>query len=102
VTLAVIGALALAILAAALVKLAGDSGPAPPARTMTVTTAQPAAAAPASTLPASTTAQGAVPGAGLAGPAATRARRRRARRRWWRAAQCPRCQRHKHRALLDR
>ena len=39
VTAAVLVALALGVLAAALVKLAGDSGPAPPARTTTVTTA---------------------------------------------------------------
>jgi hypothetical protein len=44
--LAVVGLLALGVLAAALVKLAGDSGPAPPARTVTVTTPA-AAAAPA-------------------------------------------------------
>ncbi len=46
VTLAVIAALALGILAAALVKLAGDSGPAPSPRTTTVTSAGPAPAAP--------------------------------------------------------
>jgi hypothetical protein len=103
VTLAVIGALALAILAAALVKLAGDSGPAPPARTMTVTTAQPAAAAPASTLPASTTAQGAVPGAGLAGPAATRGSAAPSTTPLVAgSASVLAARRHKHRALLDR
>jgi hypothetical protein len=63
-TLAVIGALALGILAAALVKLAGDSGPAPAPRTMIVTSAPPAASAPASTLPAtSSTPATARPGA---------------------------------------
>ena len=51
-TLAVIGALALGILAASLVKLAGDSGPAPAPRTTTVTSTQPpAASTPATTAP---------------------------------------------------
>jgi hypothetical protein len=61
-TLAVIAALALGVIAAALVKLAGDSGPAPAATTTTVTTpattsalpgatSTPTATAPATTLP---------------------------------------------------
>jgi hypothetical protein len=45
ITVAVICALALGVLAAALVKLAGDSGPAPAARTTTVTSALPATGA---------------------------------------------------------
>jgi hypothetical protein len=71
VTLAVIGVLALGVLAAALVKLAGDSGPAPAPRTLTVTRPVPAASAPAAALPATsaipTTAQ---PGASTAAPGA--------------------------------
>lgn len=74
VVLAVIGALALGIMAAALVKLAGDSGPAPAPRTTTVTSARPAAAAPASTLPSAgtptTATAGPAPGGGTAAPGA--------------------------------
>jgi hypothetical protein len=54
VTMAVIGALALGVLAAALVKLAGDSGPAPAPRTTTVTSAQPLAGAAPTGTPATT------------------------------------------------
>jgi len=69
VTLTVIGVLALGVLAAALVKLAGDSGPAPAPRTITVTRpAPPAASAPAATVPPVTATR---PGAGtiVTGPA---------------------------------
>src|SRR6185437_756928 len=52
-SIAVVGALALGVLAAALVKLAGDSGSSPVAATSTVTTTGPAAAVP--TTPTSTT-----------------------------------------------
>jgi hypothetical protein len=63
-TLAVLAALCLGVIAAALVKLAGETGPAPAAITRTITTA-PAAGAlpPASTVPtAPTTAGGVAPG----------------------------------------
>lgn len=49
VALAVVALLALAVLAAAIIKLVGDSGPVPPARTTTIVT--PAAAPPAATTP---------------------------------------------------
>jgi hypothetical protein len=69
-TLAVIAALALGIIAAALVKLAGDSGPAPTPATTTVTTSAttgallgtstPTTTVPATTLPQTTTTTGAI------------------------------------------
>jgi hypothetical protein len=55
VTAAVLVALALGVLAAALVKLAGDSGPAPPATTRTVTTAASATPTPGAAAPLTTT-----------------------------------------------
>jgi hypothetical protein len=61
--LAAIAAVALGVLAAALVKLAGDSGPAPAPITRTVTTAAPAAAAPPATTPGATTPGTTTPGA---------------------------------------
>ncbi|MGO9489445.1 MAG: hypothetical protein ACLQBB_10510 [Solirubrobacteraceae bacterium] len=57
IALAVVAALALGALAAALVKLAGDSGPAPAPITRTIT------AAPAAGLPSAPAATGAAPGA---------------------------------------
>jgi hypothetical protein len=50
-TIAVVAALALGVLAAALVKLAGDSGPAPTPTTTTVTTPAQATGAPGASLP---------------------------------------------------
>ena len=61
ITVAVVCALALGVLAGALVSLAGDSGPAPPPKTMTVTSSQP----PAGTTPTST------PGAATSTPTVT-------------------------------
>ncbi len=52
VALLIVGALALGVLAAALVKLAGDSGPAPAPVTRTVTSPAAAASTPATTVPA--------------------------------------------------
>jgi hypothetical protein len=66
----IVAVLSLGVLAAALVKLAGDSGPGPPAATTTVTTAAttPALPAVAPTTPAASTA---VPAPGTPTPTAT-------------------------------
>lgn len=70
--LAVVGVLALGVLAAALVKLAGDSGPPPAPIVRTVTTAAPAAAVPPATTPATPGATTTTPGASTT-PGATTA-----------------------------
>jgi hypothetical protein len=60
---AVVAALSLGVLAAALVKLAGETGPPPPAITRTVAAGSPQAAAPATvTAPPTATAPAATPG----------------------------------------
>jgi hypothetical protein len=55
ITVAVVCALALGVLVAALVSLAGDSGPAPAPKTMTVTSSQPVAGTAPTSTPGATT-----------------------------------------------